>query len=443
VASHWPRPVLLARSCAASYAPSVMTPPPPAAGPLRSQITLRALLIMAAVDLAYLAMEALVGGGPSPLVVAGRLALAAVLLAPAGYLLAGGEPRLVFRLGPVLVALGVAALAVIAAGQPPGLAFGYLGFLSALPLLYAVVFPEEPFGVAAAGLTLLLASALLNRHLGASPMLQVQLLGALALSTLVAVFASRLARAGRAREAAAVEASTQALRALARSEAERGQAERLAALGLLADSVAHDVNSPLASLQSNLRFALEEQASGRAGESTEALRDALACVERIKAMLGTLRTVASRPGEPQGVCDLAAAARSALLQASPQLRPGVEVQLDLPEALPAVPAAESLLVELLVQYLIAAGQGLEEGRLRVGGTRRGAVVELRALGEGAVAAPESCPAVAVAVCELQARRLGGRLEWREESGRQGLALDLPLGPDAATRGGGGRSIPTA
>jgi len=412
-------------------------PSGPPAG-TRPQVTLRALLALAAVDLGFLAMEASSAIALDPLLLAGRLALAAVLLVPGAYLLAGGDPARLSRLGPGLAVLGAGAFALVAAGQEHDLALGYLGFLPAVPLLYVLVFPEEPYGALAAGLTLFAAGIFLAGRLGAAPDLTRQVLGGLALCTAVAGYGARAARRSRAREAAAVEARTEAIEAMARLEAERGRAERLAAVGALADRVAHDVNSPLASLRSNLRFAREEQAEGRTEEASAALEDAVACATRIQAIVGALRSAPPpEPGTP-GPCDLEEVARLAIEETRPRLPEGVGVQVELPGGLPAVPAPRWLLGDLLVQLILTAAEGLGGGTVRLCAQPRAGAIRLQVLCSGREAQPWPRPEMALARCEAHARRAGARLEWREGSGTRELALELPIGELGAAPGAGPR-----
>lgn len=252
-----------------------------------------ALLSIAAANLAYLVAEALEVAGISPRLLLGRLLLAGLLIAPAGYLLAGGRLLRLRRLSPVIGLLAAAFFALIALGQRPPLATAYLGFFPAIPLLYALVFPEEPRGAFLAGLALSVLGVAQARSY-ASPLVLVELVGTTVCTTAVAAYGGAAYRRIRAREAAAVAERTDALTALARSERERAKAERLAAVGVLADGVAHEVNSPLASLRSNIHVATEDLLAGRLAEAREALQDADECASRIMAIVTTLRS-ASRP----------------------------------------------------------------------------------------------------------------------------------------------------
>jgi C4-dicarboxylate-specific signal transduction histidine kinase len=79
-----------------------------------------------------------------------------------------------------------------------------------------------------------------------------------------------------------------ALARLAEAERARSAIERWAAMGQVADQVAHDVNSPLGALRSSLAYAREEILGGRPEGALEALEDGTACVERIRVIVAEL-----------------------------------------------------------------------------------------------------------------------------------------------------------
>jgi len=76
-------------------------------------------------------------------------------------------------------------------------------------------------------------------------------------------------------------------------------AERWAALGQLADRVAHDVNSPLASIRSNLSF-LARELRREDGEVQGAIEDGLACSDRIRTSIATLQARLRLPSDEDG-----------------------------------------------------------------------------------------------------------------------------------------------
>jgi signal transduction histidine kinase len=84
-------------------------------------------------------------------------------------------------------------------------------------------------------------------------------------------------------------------------ERERQRADRWASMGKLAEGVAHDVNSPLGSLRSNLAYVREEVGAGRGGapEVDEALADSLEALERIRETVASLRAISVPEEAPE------------------------------------------------------------------------------------------------------------------------------------------------
>ena len=386
---------------------------------------LYALLAVVLVNLAYLAMEVSGQAACSWMLVAGRLVLTGVLLVPGAYLLGGGELLSLHRYSPVLAVLGSAALALVTAGHGRDLALGYLGFFSAVPLLYVLLFPERPFGALACSSTLAAASLPLVLHFDTAVDFNIQLFGTQALSAGVASYAALATRRARARETAGVVARTGAFKKLALSEARRVRSARLAAAGAVADKVAHDLNSPLAALRSNLRFALDEGATGQSAESDAALADAIACASRIEAVIGRLRSDALVVSHPATSCDLAAAARAALEEARPRLPSEISVALDLPAASPVAVAVRPLLVDAISQLLLAAAEGHRNGAMRLGFRPAASAIRLEVSSSWEPGA-RIHDGLALATCELFAERIGATLDLDDAGHGTGFALVLPL-----------------
>jgi signal transduction histidine kinase len=75
--------------------------------------------------------------------------------------------------------------------------------------------------------------------------------------------------------------------------------DRLASLGLLSASVAHEINNPLASLLANLDYLLETQAvRGSGSEEEQAILDSRLCADRIREIVRDIK-VFSRPEDKQ------------------------------------------------------------------------------------------------------------------------------------------------
>jgi signal transduction histidine kinase len=167
-----------------------------------------------------------------------------------------------------------------------------------IPLLAALASNGGTLAPALQGIAAVGGGAFLLRH-EARPWGEV----AIWVTTNAAGTAYALAAAWRARRRQeahvrllAERAAAQAM--LAEAERRRGEAERWVTAGHMADQVAHDVNSPLASLRANLAFAREELAlSGADPEVLQALRDGEEAIEEIRGAVSSLKVRTLPPGE--------------------------------------------------------------------------------------------------------------------------------------------------
>ncbi len=139
-----------------------------------------------------------------------------------------------------------------------------------------------------------------------------------------------------------------------RLEAELRQAERLAAVGSVAASVAHEINNPLAYVLANLEIALErrlpELRGPAARELESVLRAAREGAERVRAIAAELRELA-RADCPDGPIEVARAADAAIAICAPQLRGRVQVVRDHQDGV-RVLGHEGRLVQVFVNLLV-------------------------------------------------------------------------------------------
>ncbi|HYO52831.1 response regulator [Archangium sp.] len=138
--------------------------------------------------------------------------------------------------------------------------------------------------------------------------------------------------------------------------------DRLASLGLLAASVAHEINNPLASLMANLDFVLHPEQEGGAvsTEQEQALRDCLLCTERLREIVRDIK-VFSRPDEKQrGPLDVHRVLDSSLRMAWNHVFHRARIVKDY-AALSPVLGSEASLGQVFLNLLINAADAIPEG----------------------------------------------------------------------------------
>lgn len=146
-------------------------------------------------------------------------------------------------------------------------------------------------------------------------------------------------------------------------EAGLEQSERLAAIGMLASSVAHEVGNPLAAIATAVEGLLRRMGTGawdprEVKEYLEIVRDQVfRCRDVTERLLGFARV----PSRQLGVVDAAAAARDVLALVSRQARSqGVEVRASLSAPAPAV-AERLLLDQVFLNLVLNALQAMPAG----------------------------------------------------------------------------------
>jgi signal transduction histidine kinase len=137
-------------------------------------------------------------------------------------------------------------------------------------------------------------------------------------------------------------------------EASVEQSERLASLGILASSVAHEVGNPLASIITAVDGLLTREAAGSIGSAQE-VREYLEIVRnqvfRCRGVTERLLSFARVPGAEDTVVDVVAAVREVLALVAPQARAQhVECELSAPAR--ALVAAPDMLVEQVFLNLV-------------------------------------------------------------------------------------------
>ena len=139
-------------------------------------------------------------------------------------------------------------------------------------------------------------------------------------------------------------------------------AERMAAVGQLVASVAHEINNPLAAILGNIEFISEQLAGTTAvAEVGPALSDVRDGLQRIRVIARDLRMLSRADDETSEPVDVNAVIESALNTAANQLRHRARVVREL-MPVPLVEANDTRLHQVFLNLLVNAAQAIPEGR---------------------------------------------------------------------------------
>lgn len=147
------------------------------------------------------------------------------------------------------------------------------------------------------------------------------------------------------------------LRHLAESERRRGRFERLALVGQLAAGVAHEINNPLAFVNSNLLHLEELRVRGEAcapQELAEIHRETLEGVRRIHQIVRDLKTFARDDSSDGDTSSTAEVVAEALRLGRPKLNGGVRVIDEVSSQLSPVRFAKGRFVQVVLNLLTNA-----------------------------------------------------------------------------------------
>jgi len=134
--------------------------------------------------------------------------------------------------------------------------------------------------------------------------------------------------------------------------------ERLASLGMVAASVAHEINNPLTYVLANLEYALGERCDDPA-RLRRALEEALSGARRMQQIVADLRSLGRSSKEELFYVDVPHVIETSLRLAGPEVRRFAQVQLDL-TSVPGVLASESRLCQVCINLLVNAAQSFDE-----------------------------------------------------------------------------------
>jgi signal transduction histidine kinase len=166
------------------------------------------------------------------------------------------------------------------------------------------------------------------------------------------------------------------------------RAERLAALGRLAATLAHEINNPLQAIQSHLELALDFPLSeGEQRRFLEVVRQEVARLSRVTQTVLHAARPSGTAREVVRVEDLVERVLGLIrLRAE---RKGIEVHVAIRDDLPALLVVPDEMVQVLLNLLTNAVDAAPEGGwLRIEGGRADGLVELRVVNSGPTIPPE-------------------------------------------------------
>lgn len=169
-------------------------------------------------------------------------------------------------------------------------------------------------------------------------------------------------------------------------QAQLVRSERMASLGTLAGSVAHEINNPLAYVTGNIRFIREELfdiaprlPEARAAGLSNVLVETLQGLDRIRHIVGDLKAF-SKTDERLGPVDLHEVLKLAINMALGQIRYRARLVKDF-EEIPPVEGNDSRMGQVFLNLLLNAAEAIPEGHPE----DNQVLVATRSVGSGCVA----------------------------------------------------------
>jgi PAS domain S-box-containing protein len=212
--------------------------------------------------------------------------------------------------------------------------------------------------------------------------------------------------------------------------------ERLASIGMLSASVAHEVMNPLTYVLANLDFALSDRCPPGA-RKTKALLDAREGAARMQQIVWDLRALGRTGTEELFYVDARSVLETALRLVGPEVSKNVRVSVELTEV-PGVLASESRLCQVFINLLINAAHamndrpvGEREIRVRTLSDEAAALVGVEIADTGSGIEPEylgrifdpffttkpTGTGLGLSISKEALERMGGRIDVQSEPGR--------------------------
>lgn len=142
--------------------------------------------------------------------------------------------------------------------------------------------------------------------------------------------------------------------------------DRMAAIGMLAAGIAHEINNPLSYILSNLRHSLDILDStnglpaGARAELEEPLKDALEGAEKVRSIVRDLRLLSQTDEEKLEPVDIRAVMSSAINIAWNEIRHRARIEKHFADV-PLVSASQGRLAQVFLNLLINAAHSISPG----------------------------------------------------------------------------------
>ncbi len=197
-----------------------------------------------------------------------------------------------------------------------------------------------------------------------------------------------------------------ALRALEEAQQQLSQSEKLAALGVLTAGIAHEINNPLAFLQTNLEFVAQWSHAIISGQPSDTLEyssdvpsmieDCLVGLERIRNITRELGIFSRRSDGRTGPVDVKAVIDSVMRLVGSEMRHRAKVTVRADVSRPAL-ANEAELRQVILNLLINAGHAIDgsrdDGHIVIEAVEEGECVVMRVADNGCGIPSEVLPKV--------------------------------------------------